>query len=148
MLIVLVYAALVMAAIAVLGNLFLRKWNDKRRDSRIEERVSAYAAMLEREEVPVPLQTLSDAELRSDLRNAARRVQAESDKRFYIAVLGGIVAFFVALGFAIEGEGTRDFVITLLVAGIALYGINVFLARRFRARYAEKGIDVDRLRVD
>lgn len=143
-----VYAALALALITVIGNLMLRKWTASRRDRDISERVDAYAASLERETVPVPLRTLSDAELKAELTSAARRTHAESDKRFYIGVLGGIFSFFVALGFAIEGAGTRDFVITLTVAGLALYGLNAFLLRNLRKTYAARGIDIDRLRVE
>lgn len=145
--IILLYAALVLAAITVIGNLMLHKWNAARRDQRIGERVDAYIASLEREGLPEPLGAMAADERRDVLLSSARQVQAESDKRFYVATVGGIIAFFVALGFAIEGAGTRDFVLALAVAAMALYGINLFLYRTFRARQAERGIDIERLRI-
>lgn len=145
--IILLYAAIVLAAITVIGNLMLHKWNAARRDQRITERVDAYIASLEREGLPEPLEAMAAVERRDTLLASARQVQAESDKRFYVATVGGIIAFFVALGFAIEGAGTRDFVLTLAVGAVALYGINLFLYRSFRARLAERGIDIERLRI-
>ncbi|SDG49654.1 hypothetical protein [Pelagibacterium luteolum] len=145
--IILLYAAIGLAAITVIGNLMLGKWNAQRLDTRIGERADSYMASLEREGVPEAMAAMGDAERRDVLLAAGREVRAESDKRFYIATIGGIIAFFVALGFAIEGAGTRDFVIALLIAVAALYGLNVFLYRTFKSRMAGRGIDIDRLKT-
>jgi hypothetical protein len=143
--IVLLYAAIVLAAITVIGNLMLHKWNAGRLEKRIEERVDAYASSMEREGIPEPLETMASEERRHMLVSAAREVKAESDKRFYVATIGGIVTFFVALGFAIEGAGTRDFVIALAIGIAALYGINTVLYRNLRSRLAARGIDIERI---
>ncbi|WP_127145271.1 hypothetical protein [Pelagibacterium montanilacus] len=144
----LLYGAIVLGAIAVLGNLMLHRWNAARRDKQLQARVEAYEAGLAHEGMPEALGALTHQERQQTLLAAARQVQAESDRRFYISTIGGILAFFVALGFAIEGEGTRDFVITLVIAAAALYGINVVLQRSFRSRMEARGIDIERLRID
>ena len=146
--IIVLYAALALAAITVIGNLMLAKWNAKRTETRIAERADAYMSSLEREGLPETLEPMSAAERRDVLISAAREVRAESDKRFYIAALGGILAFFIALGFAIEGAGTRDFVITIAAAAAILYGIVTVLYRSFKGRMAARGIDIDRLKTN
>lgn len=143
--IILLYAAIVLAAITVIGNLMLHKWNAKRLDQRMGERVDAYLTSLEREGMPEPLDTMGSDERREMLVAAARQVKAESDRRFYIAAIGGIVAFFVALGFAIEGAGTRDFVITLAIGAAVIYGVNTVLYRNLRSKLAARGIDLERI---
>lgn len=146
--IIVLYAALALAAITVIGNLMLAKWNAKRTETRISERADAYMSSLAREGMPETLEPMSEAERRDVLVSAGREVRAESDKRFYVATIGGIVAFFVALGFAIEGAGTRDFVITIAAAGAILYGVVTVLYRSFRSRMAARGIDIDRLKTN
>lgn len=141
------YAALGLAAITLIGNLMLARWNAERAEKRIAERADAYLASLEREGVPAPLETMSAAERRDTLLAAGQQARAESDKRFYLVTIGAILAFFVGLGFAIEGAGTRDFVITLAVAGIVLYGVHTFMYRSFRAKMAAQGIDIERLKT-
>lgn len=143
--IILLYAAIVLAAITIIGNLMLHKWNAKRLDQRMGERVDAYLTSLEREGVPEPLDTMGSDERREMLIAAARQVKAESDRRFYIAAIGGIVAFFVALGFAIEGAGTRDFVITLAIGAAVIYSVNTVLYRNLRSKLAARGIELERI---
>ncbi|WP_116654580.1 hypothetical protein [Pelagibacterium sediminicola] len=143
--IILLYAAIVLAAITIIGNLMLHKWNAKRLDQRVGERVDAYLTSLEREGVPEPLDAMGSDERREMLIAAARQVKAESDRRFYIAAIGGIVAFFVALGFAIEGAGTRDFVITLAIGAAVIYGVNTVLYRNLRSKLAARGIELERI---
>lgn len=143
--IILLYAAIVLAAITIIGNLMLHKWNAKRLDRRMGERVDAYLTSLEREGMPEPLDTMGSDERREMLIAAARQVKAESDRRFYIAAIGGIVAFFVALGFAIEGAGTRDFVITLAIGAAVIYGVNTVLYRNLKSKLAARGIELERI---
>lgn len=148
MIIVLLYAAIVLAAITVIGNLMLHKWNAERNEQRIAERVDSYLTSLEQQGVPPELGEMAPPERRDVLLSAGREARTESDKRFYVGVIGGILAFFTAMGFAIEGAGMRDFVITLAVAALAIYGINTYLHRRFRGRLAARGIDLDRIRTN
>ena len=143
--IILLYAAIVLAAITIIGSLMLHKWNAKRLDQRMGERVDAYLTSLEREGIPEPLDTMGSDERREMLIAAARQVKVESDRRFYIAAIGGIVAFFVALGFAIEGAGTRDFVITLAIGAAVIYGVNTVLYRNLKSKLAARGIDLERI---
>lgn len=143
--IILLYAAIVLAAITVIGNLMLHKWNAKRLEQRMDARVDAYISSLEREGIPEPLEAMSGDERREVLVSTARQVKAESDKRFYVATIGGIIVFFVALAFAIEGEATRDFVITLSIGAAVIYGINTILYRNLKSRLAERGIDIERI---
>lgn len=143
--IILLYAALVLAAITIIGNLMLHKWNAQRLEKRMDERVDAYLQSMEREGVPAALEPMASEERRHVLATAARQVKAESDKRFYVATIGGIVTFFVALGFGIEGEATRDFLIALVIGAAVLYGVNTVLYRNLRSRLAARGIDIERI---
>lgn len=143
--IILLYAALVLAAITVIGNLMLHKWNVQRLEKRIDDRVDAYLRSMEHEGVPQPLVSMTGEERRHLLAVAAHEVKAESDKRFYVATIGGIITFFVALGFAIEGEATRDFVITFAIGIAMLYGLNTVLYRNLKSRLAARGIEIERL---
>ncbi|WP_196257930.1 hypothetical protein [Pelagibacterium limicola] len=143
--IILLYGAIVLAAITIIGNLMLHKWNAARLEKRIEERADAYLNAMEHEGVPDPLAAMAKDEQRYTLISAARQVKAESDKRFYVGAIGSIVTFFVALGFAIEGAGTRDFVITIAIGAVVLYGINTVLYRNLKARLADQGIDIERI---
>lgn len=145
---ILLYAAIVLAVIAVIGNLMLHKWNAERNEKRITERVDSYMASLDQQGMPPELGELAAQERRDVLLAAGREARVESDKRFYVVVVGGILAFFTAIGFGIEGAGMRDFVITLAIAGVVIYGINTYLYRSFRGRLAARGIDLDRLKTN
>lgn len=146
--IILLYAALVLAAITVIGNLMLHKWNAERNEKRVSERVDSYVSSLEQQGLPPELSSMSASERHDVLLAAGREARVESDKRFYVGVIGGILAFFTAIGFAIEGAGMRDFVIALAIAALALYGINTYLYRRFKGRLAAQGIDIDRIKTN
>lgn len=145
--IILLYAAIALAGITLIGNLMLHKWNAQRIDKRIAERADSYHQSLFREGMPEPLAAMDESERRDLLIAAGREVRSESDKRFYIGMIGGMAGFFIALGFAIEGAGMRDFVLTLAVAALGLFGLNTVLHRSLRSRMAERGIDIDRLRI-
>lgn len=144
---IVLYAALGLAAITIVGNLMLAKWNAQRVETRISERAEAYLASLEREGLPEPLSAMSDIERREAVLSAGREVRAESDRRFYLATIGGMAVFFVALGFGIEAGGMRAFVLALAVGGAALYGVTVFMRRSLRSRLAARGLDAERLRT-
>jgi hypothetical protein len=146
-LIIVLYAALGLAAITIIGNLMLAKWNAQRVETRIGERAAAYLASLEREGLPEALSVMSDIERREAVLSAGREVHAESDRRFYVATVGGMAVFFLALGFGIEAGGVRAFLLALAVGGAAIYGITVFLRRSLKARLAARGLDAERLRT-
>ena len=147
-LIIVLYAALGLAAITIIGNLMLAKWNTQRVEKRIGERAEAYLASLEREGVPEPLSAMSDIERRETVLSAGREVRAESDRRFYVATIGGMAVFLVALGFGIEAGGMQAFTLALAVGGAALYGVTVFMRRSLRSRLAARGLDAERLRTN
>lgn len=145
--IIVLYAALGLAAITLIGNLMLAKWNAQRVETRISERAEAYLASLERDGVPEPLSVMSDIERRDAVVSAGREVQAESDRRFYVATIGGMAVFFVALGFGIEAGGVRAFLLALVVGAAAIYGVTVFMRRSLKSRLAVRGLDAERLRT-
>ncbi|HWJ87139.1 MAG TPA: hypothetical protein VNS12_03590 [Pelagibacterium sp.] len=145
---ILLYGVLGLLAITVIGNLMLGRWRAQRTDSRIGARADAYLASLDREGMPETLAAMSAAERREMLVAAGHEARTESDRRFYIATLGGLFAFFVALGFAIEGAGMRDFLLVLGISALALYGVTVVMRRRLKAKMTARGIDIERLRID
>jgi hypothetical protein len=118
-LIIVLYAALGLAAITIIGNLMLAKWNAQRVETRIGERAAAYLASLERDGLPEPLSAMSDIERREAVLSAGREVRAESERRFYIATIGGM----------------------------AVYGVTVFMRRSLKSRLAARGLDAERLRT-
>lgn len=146
--IIVLYAALGLAAITLIGNLMLAKWNAQRVDTRINERAEAYLASLERDGLPEPLSVMSDIERRDAVVSAGREVRAESDRRFYVAAIGGMAVFFVALGFGIEAGGVRAFLLALAVGAAAIYGVTVFMRRTLKSRLAVRGLDAERLRTN
>ena len=108
------------------------------------ERVDAYLTSPSAKASPnrsIPWAATSAAKCSSPPRGG----EGQSDRRFYIAAIGGIVAFFVALGFAIEGAGTRDFVITLAIGAAVIYGVNTVLYRNLKSKLAARGIDLERI---
>ncbi|WP_417583867.1 hypothetical protein [Pelagibacterium sp.] len=127
--IIVLYAALGLAAITIIGNLMLAKWNAQRIETRISTRGEAYLASLEREGLPEALAAMSEVERRDIVMSAGHEVRAESDRRFYLATIGGMAVFFVALGFGIEAGGVQAFLLALLVGAAAIYGVTVIMRR-------------------
>ncbi|GGA45296.1 hypothetical protein [Pelagibacterium lentulum] len=145
--IILLYGAIALAAITLIGNLMLHKWNTARVEKQMSERVDIYINSLNAEGMPEELAGMSAEERRDLLITAAREVRADSDRRFYVATIGAILSFFLALGFAIEGAGMRDFVLTLVIAAATLFGITTFMYRSLKSRLAARGMDIDRLKI-
>ena len=75
------------------------------------------------------------------------RGRREAERRWYILLGGGAAALLAAIAIGTQ-EGMRGFGIVLLVATVALYGLNEFLGRRMTEPLVSRGIDVERLRVE
>ena len=112
-----------------------------------ERRVDAYMETIRREGNNRELAAMSDTELRDLLLSSAHNLKVMRDRRMYLLFGGVLVALIAAILVATE-EGTRGFGIALFVGALVLYGINEFLGRQMVAPMLEKGIDVERLRVE
>lgn len=117
------------------------------RESMIDRRVNAYIETIRREAKNPELAAMSDSELRDLLLSSAHNLKVQRDRRMYLLFGGVLVGLIGAILVATE-EGSRGFGVALLVAALVLYGINEFLGRQMRMPLEEKGIDVERLRVE
>lgn len=145
--VVLLEIALVLALIGIVGSYFFRGRRDAERQQVIERRVEAYMQTIRREGSNSELAAMGDLELKDLLLSSARNLRVRAERKWYILIGGGAAAVLAAIAIGTE-EGTRGFGIVLLVAALALYGINEFLGRRMRAPLVARGIDVERLRVE
>lgn len=144
---VLVEIALVLALVGLAANYLLRGRRAAERAEVTERRVEAYMQTIRRERANPELAAMTDAELKDLLLASARNLRLQSERKFYLLLGGGVVAFFSAIMVAIQ-DGSRGFAIALVIGAIVLYGLNEFLGRRMREPLIEKGIDVERLRVE
>lgn len=112
-----------------------------------ERRVDAYIETIRRERTNPELTAMSDTELRDLLLSSAHNLKVQRDRRMYLLFGGVVVAIIGAILVATE-DGYRGFGVALLVGALVLYGINEFLGRQMIAPLIEKGIDVERLRVE
>jgi H2-forming N5,N10-methylenetetrahydromethanopterin dehydrogenase-like enzyme len=117
------------------------------RQSMTDRRVEAYIETIRRERSKPELVAMSDTELRDLLLSSAHNLKVQRDRRNYLLFGGVIVGLIGAILVATE-DGYRGFGVALLVAALVLYGINEFIGRQMVAPLLEKGIDVERLRVE
>jgi hypothetical protein len=117
------------------------------RGTMMDRRVDAYIETIRREGTNKELVAMSDNELRDLLQSSAHNLKVQRDRRMYLLFGGVLVGLIGAILVATE-EGTRGFGIALVVAAVVLYGMNEFLGRQMVAPLEQKGIDVERLRVE
>ncbi|MEO7223658.1 MAG: hypothetical protein ABIY37_14410 [Devosia sp.] len=117
------------------------------RHTLIDRRVDAYVETIRREGTNKELVAMSDNELRDLLHSSAHNLKVQRDRRLYLLFGGVLVGLIGAILVATE-DGSRAFGIALLVAALVLYGMNEFLGRQMVAPLEQKGIDVERLRVE
>ncbi|HWA18126.1 MAG TPA: hypothetical protein VG757_03960 [Devosia sp.] len=144
---VLVEFALVLLLIGTVVSYFMRGRIAAQKQAITERRVEAYMETIRREGSNRELAAMSDTELRDLLLSSAYNLKVMRDRRMYLLFGGVLVALIAAILVATE-EGTRGFGIALLVGALVLYGVNEFLGRQMVAPMLEKGIDVERLRVE
>ena len=145
--VVLLEIALVLGLLGIVGSYFFRGRRIAERQQVIERRVEAYMQTIRREGGGSELAAMSDVELKDLLLSSARNLRVQAERKWYILLGGGAAALLAAIAIGTE-EGTRGFGIVLLVAAVALYGINEFMGRRMREPLVARGIDVERLRVE
>lgn len=133
--------------IGLLVSYFFRGRRELERQDIIDRRVEAYMQTIRREGGNSELAQMSDLELRDLLLSGARNLRIQAERRWYILLGGGAAALLAAIAIGTQ-EGTRGFGIVLLVATVALYGLNEFLGRRMKEPLVSRGIDVERLRVE
>jgi hypothetical protein len=117
------------------------------RGTMLDRRVEAYIETIRREGTNKELVSMSDNELRDLLQSSAHNLKVQRDRRMYLLFGGVLVGLIGAILVATE-DGSRGFGIALLVAALVLYGTNEFLGRQMVAPLEQKGIDVERLRVE
>ena len=117
------------------------------RHTMIDRRVDAYIETIRREGSNKELAAMSDSELRDLLLSSAHNLKVQRDRRTYLLFGGVLVGLIGAILVATE-DGTRGFGVALLVAALVLFGMNEFLGRQMIAPLQQKGIDVERLRVE
>jgi hypothetical protein len=144
---VLVEFALVLLLVGTAVSYFTRGRVAAQKQAITERRVDAYMETIRREGSNRELAAMSDTELRDLLLSSAYNLRVMRDRRMYLLFGGVLVALIAAILVATE-EGTRGFGIALFVGALVLYGVNEFLGRQMVAPMLEKGIDVERLRVE
>jgi uncharacterized protein YjiS (DUF1127 family) len=112
-----------------------------------ERRVDAYIETIRRERSNAELAAMSDSELRDLLLSSAHNLKVQRDRRLYL-LFGGVVVGLIGAILVATEDGYRGFGVALLVAALVLYGINEFMGRQMIAPLLDKGIDVERLRVE
>jgi hypothetical protein len=117
------------------------------RHTMIDRRVDAYIETIRREGTNKELAAMSDNELRDLLLSGAHNLKVQRDRRMYLLFGGVLVGLIGAILVATE-DGSRGFGVALLIAALVLYGMNEFLGRQMIAPLQQKGIDVERLRVE
>jgi hypothetical protein len=117
------------------------------KQSITDRRVDAYMETIRREGTNRELAAMSDNELRDLLLSSAHNLKVQRDRRLYLLFGGIVVALIGAILVATE-DGYRGFGVALLIGALVLYGANEFLGRQMVAPLIDKGIDVERLRVE
>jgi hypothetical protein len=112
-----------------------------------ERRVDAYMETIRRENAHPALSAMSDTELRDLLLSSAHNLKVQRDRRLYL-LFGGVVVGLIGAILVATEDGYRGFGVALLVAAMVLYGINEFLGRQMVTPLEQRGIDVERLRVE
>lgn len=138
---------LVVGLVGLAASYLLRGRREAERQALMERRVEAYMQTIRREAGNPGLAAMTDLELKDLLLSSARNLRVQSERKWYLLVGGGVVAFIAAIMVATQ-EGTRGFGIAILVGALVLYGLNEFIGRRIREPLQDKGIDAERLRVE
>jgi Flp pilus assembly protein TadB len=147
LMVVLLEVLVALGLVGLLVSYFFRGRREAERQDIIDRRVEAYMQTIRREGGNSELAQMSDLELRDLLLSGARNLRIQAERRWYILLGGGAAALLAAIAIGTQ-EGTRGFGIVLLVATVALYGLNEFLGRRMTEPLVSRGIDVERLRVE
>lgn len=145
--IVLLEVLLALGLVGLLVSYFFRGRREAERQEIIDRRVAAYIQTIRREGTNAELAQMGDLELRDLLLSGARNLRIQAERRWYILLGGAATAVLAAIAIGTQ-EGTRGFGIVLLIAAVALYGLNEFLGRRMREPLVSRGIDIERLRVE
>lgn len=144
---VLIEIVLAIAVVALVVSYLMRGRREAERQDVIERRVEAYMQTIRREGGTSELAQMTDVELKDLLLSSARNLRLQMERKWYLLLGGGVVGFFGAILVGTQ-DGARGFGITVLLAGLVLYGINEFITRRAKEPLAAHGIDAERLRVE
>jgi hypothetical protein len=143
----LIEIALVLLLVGGGWTLLSRGKRTDERESLTMRRVDAYIETIRRERTNRDLVAMSDTELRDLLHSGARNLRLASERKGWTLLGAAGVTLFSAI-VAASQDGLRGFAIALVVGGLVTYGLNEFLGRRMRQPLEQRGIDVDRLKVE
>jgi hypothetical protein len=138
---------LVLILVGIVISYFMRGRVVAEKQAMTDRRVDAYMETIRREASNPSLTAMSDNELRDLLLSSAHNLKVQRDRRMVLLYGGVVVALIGAILVATE-DGYRGFGVALLVGALVLYGVNEFLGRQMITPLQEKGIDVERLRVE
>jgi hypothetical protein len=147
MMMILLEVALGLLLLGIVLSFLFRSRRSAERAAITERRVEAYMQTIRREGSNAELSAMTDAELKDLLLSSARNLKLQSERKWYLLLGGVVVAFFSAIMVATQ-DGTRGFAVALLIGAIVLYGLNEYLGRRMREPLVQKGLDMERLRVE
>lgn len=143
----LIELALVLLLVGGGWTLLSRGRRTDEREALTLRRVDAYIETIRRERSNAALVAMSESELRDLLHSGARNLRVASERKGWSLLAAGGVTLFSAIVAATQ-DGMRGFAIAMVVGAIVTYGLNEFLNRRMREPLEQRGIDVDRLRVE
>lgn len=117
------------------------------RDSLTMRRVDAYIETIRRERKHAELAAMSDSELRDLLHSGAHNMRVAGERKTWsLLAVGGVTLFSAAI--AANQDGLRGFAIVMVIGALVVYGLNEYLSRRMRAPLEQRGIDVERIRIE
>jgi hypothetical protein len=143
----LIEIALVLLLVGGGWTLLSRGKRTDQRESLTMRRVDAYMETIRRERTNKDLVAMSDTELRDLLHSGARNLRLASERKGWTLLGAGGVTLFSAI-VAASQDGLRGFAIAMVVGAIVTYGLNEFMSRRMREPLEQRGIDIDRLKVE
>jgi hypothetical protein len=144
---VLIEITLALLLLGGAATFLLRGRRDEMRAEMTGRRVTAYMETIRREAAHPELRAMSDTELRDLLLSSAHNLRVERDRKGWVLLGVAAVALISAILVGTQ-DGTRGFGIALAVGALAVYGLNEFLGRRIREPLLERGLDLDRLKVE
>ncbi|UJW86839.1 hypothetical protein [Devosia sp. SL43] len=143
----LIEIALVLLLVGGSWTLLSRGKRTDQRESLTMRRVDAYIETIRRERTNKDLVAMSDTELRDLLHSGARNLRVASERKGWTLLGAAAVTLFSAIGAASQ-DGLRGFAIAMVIGAIVTYGLNEFMSRRMREPLEQRGIDIDRLKVE
>ncbi|SFZ81399.1 hypothetical protein SAMN02983003_0478 [Devosia enhydra] len=140
-------AAAGLLLLGFIANGLMRGKRGTEREALAARRADAYIVTIRRGGAHPDLADMTDTELRDLLISGARNFRIQTERRIQVLIGAAGIGFLAAIVVGTM-EGVRGFGIAIVVAAVAVYGINEFMSRRIRAPLERLGLDPERLRVE